>query len=361
MISRSNYEMFFIDYTEGNLTPEQVAELIIFLEQNPDLKEEFEGFADVKLEPETLVFEKKENLKKSGSLYGSINSTNYEEQFLAYYEGDLNEGEQRNVRDFVNSNRHYADVFDLFKKAMLKPDLGIVYPTKSKLKKSVFEAGKIKRAYYFASAVAASILLILFFRMNFTSSKNEIVEGHKPWNLNKSKIHEPKFINEENPIEENSKVVRKPEKLVKYYDRIKKDITNTVESDSINEVTIQPLNLAVISMGIDNEEREIIKPTSMPTSFFEITENQPALNNEEEFIQIKDFALRSIKKKLNPKEENTKTGNKITFWDFAQVGVNSVSKITGRKIKLNHSTDDKGNMAQLALVTEKFEFERKLK
>ena len=47
MLSRSNYEIYFLDYYEGNLTESQRRELMSFLEQNPDLKEEFDSFVNV--------------------------------------------------------------------------------------------------------------------------------------------------------------------------------------------------------------------------------------------------------------------------------------------------------------------------
>jgi len=48
-INRNNYEAYFLDYRENNLSPEQVAELMIFLEQNPDLKASFEAYENIEL------------------------------------------------------------------------------------------------------------------------------------------------------------------------------------------------------------------------------------------------------------------------------------------------------------------------
>ena len=39
-INRNNYEMYFIDYLDGVLSPDLVSELLLFLDENPDLKEE---------------------------------------------------------------------------------------------------------------------------------------------------------------------------------------------------------------------------------------------------------------------------------------------------------------------------------
>ena len=41
-IDRSNYEIWFIDWLDGNLNSLQVEQLKLFLDQNPDLREELD-------------------------------------------------------------------------------------------------------------------------------------------------------------------------------------------------------------------------------------------------------------------------------------------------------------------------------
>jgi len=48
-INRHNYEEFFLDYHEGNLSGEQKAMVILFVESNDDLLEEFYTFKNVLL------------------------------------------------------------------------------------------------------------------------------------------------------------------------------------------------------------------------------------------------------------------------------------------------------------------------
>jgi len=65
MINRSNYEVWFIDYADGQLSPDQVAEMLLFLEENPDLKNEFSLFEQVTLPVDTVEFAFKKSLKKN--------------------------------------------------------------------------------------------------------------------------------------------------------------------------------------------------------------------------------------------------------------------------------------------------------
>ena len=98
MLTRSNYEIYFLDYYEGNLTESQRRELMSFLEQNPDLKEEFDSFVNVSVEPDHLtVFSNKESLKKKEG----VNLSNYKTWLVAYTEGDLNDNQKKDVDRFL--------------------------------------------------------------------------------------------------------------------------------------------------------------------------------------------------------------------------------------------------------------------
>ena len=64
-INKNNFEGWFLDYYEGTLTAEQVAELFLFLEKNPELKNEFESFALITLPDSQEVFAEKNALRKN--------------------------------------------------------------------------------------------------------------------------------------------------------------------------------------------------------------------------------------------------------------------------------------------------------
>ena len=50
-ITTSNYEAFVISYLDGSLDPVEVAELLLFLEQHPDIREEVAEISSVVLKP----------------------------------------------------------------------------------------------------------------------------------------------------------------------------------------------------------------------------------------------------------------------------------------------------------------------
>lgn len=118
-INKHNYEVFFIDYFDGNLSPAQTEELYQFLNENPDLKEEFENFEEIPVNISDVVFPNKENLKKKSSEI--INESNYQEFCIAYNEGDLNEKEEKALLKYVDANNLQAELA-LFQKAKLSAE-----------------------------------------------------------------------------------------------------------------------------------------------------------------------------------------------------------------------------------------------
>jgi hypothetical protein len=155
-INRNNYEIYFLDYHEGNLSATQQAELFLFLEQHPDLKEELESFDLVKLPSSTISFEGKENLKRA-----LITKENVQQYLIGNLEGDLNKEEKHELNKFLFQHPEFKKEEQLFAQTKLSPDKAIVFPAKSKLKHAVPISENKKRAFYFSVAAAACILLMM--------------------------------------------------------------------------------------------------------------------------------------------------------------------------------------------------------
>ncbi|MDQ3049944.1 MAG: hypothetical protein M3Q95_03560 [Bacteroidota bacterium] len=129
-IDINNYEIFFIDYHDGNLTAEQTAELFLFLESHSELQEAFNSFSDIKLEIPEVKFPYRDSLKK-----GEINSANVDHHLIAALEGDSTVEEKNALEKFVKSNPSYNKDREIYKATISVPDFSIVYPDKKSLKK----------------------------------------------------------------------------------------------------------------------------------------------------------------------------------------------------------------------------------
>jgi hypothetical protein len=161
MINRNNYEHYFIDYLEGQMGPEQEAELMLFLDQNPDLKEELDLFRETCLVPsEDISFKPKEELRKESLPVGAVNAENIDEKLIGRMEGNTAESELADIEEFLRYNPDYLKSDELLQKTRLQPDLSIVYPDKSELKRRKAPVIFLNPVVRIATASAAALLLI---------------------------------------------------------------------------------------------------------------------------------------------------------------------------------------------------------
>lgn len=112
IINKNNYEAWFLDYSEGNLNSDQVAELLLFIELHPELKSEFEQFDIISLnETIRLSNEEKNALKKPEII---INHNQAEEWLIRYVENDLTNSEKNEIEKWAFNNPKIASEIKLF-------------------------------------------------------------------------------------------------------------------------------------------------------------------------------------------------------------------------------------------------------
>ena len=134
-INKNNYEAFFLDYHEGNLSPQQVADLLLFVEQHPELKEEFESFENVTLDDLSNVsFENKSSLKKE------ITLENKEEYFIRSVENTLTPAEKKLLANFIKQHPQFLPDLELFQKTKVFADTSVIFENKESLKKDLTPA-----------------------------------------------------------------------------------------------------------------------------------------------------------------------------------------------------------------------------
>lgn len=202
-INRKNYEAYFLDYRENNLSAEQVAELMVFLEENPDLKVEFETFENITLQPELEIsFSKKEALKKSTIISTkNINSDNIDELLVANLEGDISEKEREELTTFMELNPKAKLESNIYRSTLLKPDLSIIYADKESLKKrGVFLLYRTQMIY--GLSVAATIIILLGVYFGFLNRPLEQTDEIRYSNLNRLEIIEPEINIEKSVVAE---------------------------------------------------------------------------------------------------------------------------------------------------------------
>ncbi|MCB0807226.1 MAG: hypothetical protein KDC05_15620 [Bacteroidales bacterium] len=174
-LNRKNYETWFLDYYENKLVPQQVAELMVFLEGNPDLKSEFESFENISLDQTSSIAfpDKKKLVKPEYKPIGGIDNWNYETQMVAFLEGDLANDERENLLEFTRINPKTKLEMNLFRKTFLQAPQ-MVFPEKDLLKKTgLFVLYRTRLIYSITTAAAIIILLFgLFSVLNIKTNRS---------------------------------------------------------------------------------------------------------------------------------------------------------------------------------------------
>ena len=165
-INKHNYEVWFLDYTEGRLSVGEKQELLLFLEQNPALKKELEEYEAVVLPANDIVFKDKERLKKP--VYG-------DEVLIAYLENGLGKTEKKELEKAIDEHAYLKKEIDLYKKTISIPDDTIIYKHKEKLKKRGLVVIWNNPVNYFRAA--AAIILLTGLIVLITSRLNKETES----------------------------------------------------------------------------------------------------------------------------------------------------------------------------------------
>lgn len=159
MITRSNYESFFLDYHEGNLSEALKEELFEFLALHPDLREELEQFASITLDPAPTVFIKKDSLLKKNSVVDAGDT----ERLIALHEGDLSSADARRLQSRFEQEPALRQESEFIARLHIVPDLRVRFPDINSLKKTGRVIAFHSRVYQSLSIAAAIILILLLY------------------------------------------------------------------------------------------------------------------------------------------------------------------------------------------------------
>ncbi len=348
MITRENYEAYFLDYSEGNLKSAELSELFAFLADNPDLNEELLQFECIQLVPDDCNYQHKATLKHK-EIEGTvlIHEHNFNDYFIAYHEGDLDASGNAEVELFLKKNSFLERDFKAFAAARLQPEK-ISYPQKASLKK-----GGKSVVFYRAAAwvsVAATVAAVYFISLPTQIQPVPELKTMTVVDTNISlKISAPE--SPENQIAEYKPLLTAPIE--------EKSITPPARNAEI--IAFMPvlqakqLNFQMINSGIiqyNTTGNELFDDIMLRYDIAE-ADNQHKPGFMARSIQV-------IGNLLHKKENFTESSEKnpITLWDIANYGVKGLNEITSSNIELKHSRNEEGKIDAFSFGNDNFRVAR---
>ena len=163
MITRDNYEEFFLLYTDNELSEAERQEVEQFIAGNPDLREEWEALIQCKLSPDArLSFPGRESLLKP-EMEGSAHTG----ALLSYIDGELTLEERARIEAVILAEPRMAIELAVLRQTISQPDPAIVFGDKDRLYRPEKNRRVIPLPWLrvgIAAAVAGAIALILVLR-----------------------------------------------------------------------------------------------------------------------------------------------------------------------------------------------------
>lgn len=161
MITRDNYEAYFVMYVDDELNAAERRAVEQFIQQNPDLEEELVMLQQSVLRAdEGIVFEEKESLFKH-TTWDAINDQNCEEYFVLYGDDELTNEEKDKVEQFVYKHPQYQAGFELIQQVKLVPDNTLSFPDKAYLYRTEEDDARIIAFPWWRFTAAAIALLTI--------------------------------------------------------------------------------------------------------------------------------------------------------------------------------------------------------
>ena len=157
----SNYEEYLCSYVDGELSPEEIAALELFLDQHPHLRTELNQLMATRLQPEDLVFAGK------AALYKSSQAEDYESRLLSYMDGELDEQAAKELELFMEAHPPLRQELELWEKTRVVPDMSVRFEDKSALYRYSSRTVRMRPAYWWAAAAMLAGALFLL-RNTFT-------------------------------------------------------------------------------------------------------------------------------------------------------------------------------------------------
>jgi len=314
-INIHNYEAYLLDYLENNLSDNQQIELLVFLEEHPELNIELNDLSNNPLVcDDSIVFENKNKLKQIA----------IESLMIAEMEGVSSENDSKELKELLALQPILQKDFDLYKKTVLIPSK-IVFLDKESLRK-----GKPARLIYWWMSSAAALILALFILKIFSTSEINDTEQLVEVVVEDSILNQTTEILPSNSDYENNQTTEVA------------STTLTNEKKEKRQINLQEKKSFVVAEEFPLEEMLLINETAIiDTNNREFIIIEPYLeeDNLANFISIEPIDEATLNE-IN--QFNTKKNETSLFWVLAE-------KITQERVTLAKQTDEKGKLQVLQI------------
>jgi hypothetical protein len=351
-VNRSNYEIWIIDWLDGNLSEPQSAELLTFLGENPDLKEEMEALTRFRLEKPLKKFSKTDSLKKTAA---DLTDTQFEYLCIAHTENDLSAEQEKELDEIIRQSQERKMILEAFQKTVLTPP-DYRFGKKSLLKKEPPGEKIFRLSVRILSAAASIALLIsLYLLVKDRLPENTIASGEPLLDSLSVVISNP--IRIEKQLIASTSNSAPSARINKTFASSEEIIANVIQPDDSmnNQRLVENLHIAP----------EILLATFTIEHPAEI--NNLIAYNPEIITPAVDIERSSVGKFLSRTyrnlilNEEAATDLPIKGYEIAEGGINGLNKLFGWEMALQKTNDENGDLQSLYFSSKMLKFNAPVK
>lgn len=349
IITRNNYEEFFIDYIEGEIGAQDKEALEAFLIQHPDLKKELDEMMNIDFTCDAAPVE-----NKSTSLKEIPFQENFDDFCIAHLEGDLNTYETEAFEAYMASHSEKKKDFSLYKKTKVSADSSIVFSNKKGLKKK--NKAILFRQFVFTTlATAASIAILISvwtteIENNPQDLRSEQVSQNTSMQIatpDSVKMKSPQSIDDKkSPLNNDTieKKVKPSKQIIKGKIQNKRIIKTDALPVRAQATTKESIEKIVVKKLIADNKTLAIENRNLPEIKIDINKKISSTEN-----QNTGLAMLGLSWKASKAEKDVK--DKSALLKIASYGVNQIGKLAGKKINLEKKYDPKTDKTRVAFNT----------
>jgi hypothetical protein len=356
-INRSNYEIWFIDWLDGNLNEVQIEELRNFLITNPELKSEFDDLTAARLIPAQNSFSKKEDLKKKLT---DLTDSQIEYLSIAYLEKDIAPDQETELLEIIGIDHGKRSSFELIQKMKLVPPR-IFYKRKRHLLKRTLATKLISLSLIGLSAAAIITFVILNF---FSVPRSFSVESEKTAQSDKPDTA-IKYMTTAK-IAEKSVVANKktsPKKQIKSLPAFptKLSVVNSVQvSDNLDSLLRTPADPSTLVRKVPitatiKLETEVIRKSLIAYN----SQSKMPQDEDDGRSKLSRFIARTFREKFL--KEKTATDTPLKAYEIAEAGVSGLNTLFGWDMSLDKKNDEKGELKSVYFSSKIIKFNAPIK
>jgi hypothetical protein len=349
-ININNYEVFFLDFFDGNLSPEKKKELFSFLAMHPDLQKEFDDYESITLNKDNKAFENNNILRKF-DLRHPVSECNFEEYCIAFLEGDLTESQRSMFLVFLESTTEKEIILKTYKKLKLQPEREIVFHDKNQLRKG----RSVIPIYWRRISVAASLLLLAGFTyflivQNLPVHDSILSVTEEKEISGSDELPEQLLIIEEKQID-LSEIIHGIEVNIEY--------NKTEEYAIIHEVEVESDKFALENIPFIKPQISRISSGEYVFASIELSTGDYGVQDDaDDFVSNLRRNVDELAMAVDT--DGVDDSGRISIWDIASLGVNSFGKLTGADVRMEKKRDEEGNVTALAFQSRSLNFTKKI-